>query len=145
VLTHPDIKIPKKGTIYSINEGNCAHWDEAVKKYVESKKFPGEGKKPYSLRYVGSMVADVHRTLLYGGIFMYPSDKNSPNGKLRVLYEVFPMSYIMERAGGKSSTGWSRILSSTPKKIHERMPIILGSPDDVDDVERFYQDCKKKD
>ena len=75
ILTHPDIRIPKKGKIYSINEGNSCHWEEPITKYVQNKKNPGEGKNPYSLRYVGSMVADVHRTLLYGGIFLYPSDK----------------------------------------------------------------------
>jgi len=109
-LTHPNIRIPSRGAIYSINEGNSLHWEDPVKEYVNSKKFPEEGGKVYSLRYVGSMVADVHRTLLYGGIFLYPADKKSPNGKLRVLYECFPMAFIMENAGGKSITGRGRIL-----------------------------------
>jgi len=144
VLTHPDIKIPKKGNIYSINEGNASVWDEPVTKYVHGKKFPKDGKKPYSLRYIGSMVADVHRTLLYGGIFLYPSDKNSPSGKLRVLYEVFPMGYIVEKAGGKASNGYGRVLEITPKKIHERSGIILGSSDEVDEVEQLYAEWKKE-
>lgn len=92
ILTHPNIRIPKKGKIYSCNEGNSTSWDSATRKYVEAKKNPSDGSKPYSLRYVGSMVADVHRTLLYGGLFMYPADKKSPNGKLRLLYECSPMA-----------------------------------------------------
>jgi len=144
ILTHPDIKIPKRGKIYSINEGNARHWDEPITKYIESKKFPPEGKSAYSLRYIGSMVADVHRTLLYGGIFLYPADKASPNGKLRVLYEVFPMAFICEKAGGKASNGYERVLGLTPKKIHERSGIILGSAEDVEDVEKLYAEYKKK-
>lgn len=95
ILTHPDIRIPKKGNYYSINEGNTLFWYPEIKEYVDKKKFP-ENKKPYSARYIGSMVADVHRTLLYGGIFLYPSDTKSTSGKLRVLYEVFPMAFILE-------------------------------------------------
>lgn len=131
ILTHPDIKIPKKGKIYSVNEGNAKNWDGPTSKYVESCKFPTDGSSPKSLRYIGSMVADVHRTLLYGGIFLYPADKKSPNGKLRVLYEVFPMSFLMEQAGGQAFTGKERALDLVPTKIHERAPIFLGSYDDV--------------
>lgn len=137
ILTHPDLKIPRKGNIYSINEGNSSHWDEAITQYIHSKKFPTQGSS-YSLRYVGSMVADVHRTILYGGIFLYPKDKKSPNGKLRILYEVFPMSYIVEKAGGKASTGTQRILDITAEHIHQRSACILGSPEDVEEVEAFY-------
>lgn len=140
ILTHPNIKIPKRGKIYSVNEGNAMYWDAACKAYFDSVKFPKEGKSPYSARYVGSMVSDVHRTLLYGGIFAYPADKKSPSGKLRVLYECFPMAYIMEQAGGKATTGRSRILDLQPTKIHERSPIFLGSMDDVEDLERFYRE-----
>mmetsp|Transcript_21006 Transcript_21006/g.18333 ORF Transcript_21006/g.18333 Transcript_21006/m.18333 type:complete len:340 (+) Transcript_21006:74-1093(+) len=143
ILTHPNIRIPKKGAIYSINEGNAQYWEEPITKYVHNKKFPEEGKKPYSLRYVGSMVADVHRTLLYGGIFLYPGDKKSPNGKLRVLYEVYPMGYIVEKAGGKASNGNKRLLDIEPKKIHERSGVIMGSPEDVDEVEKLHHDIKK--
>ncbi|KAK4726351.1 hypothetical protein R3W88_031268 [Solanum pinnatisectum] len=138
ILTHPDIKIPKKGKIYSVNEGNAKNWDGPTSKYVESCKFPKDGSSPKSLRYIGSMVADVHRTLLYGGIFLYPADKKSPNGKLRVLYEVFPMSFLMEQAGGQAFTGKERALDLVPTKIHERAPIFLGSYNDVEEIKRLY-------
>ncbi|CAA7400275.1 unnamed protein product [Spirodela intermedia] len=138
ILTHPNIKIPKKGSIYSVNEGNAKNWDEPTARYVERCKFPQDGSSPKSLRYVGSMVADVHRTLLYGGIFLYPADKKSPNGKLRVLYEVFPMSFLMEQAGGQAFTGKGRALELVPTKIHERSPIFLGSYDDVEEIKTLY-------
>lgn len=138
VLTHPDMKVPKKGNIYSINEGNYSIWDKATINYVNDKKNPKEGK-PYSLRYVGSMVADVHRTLIYGGVFMYPSDTKNKNGKLRVLYECFPMSFIIEHAGGMSTTGVNRVLDINPKKIHDRCSIILGSSDDVKEFEEYVK------
>lgn len=138
ILTHPDIKIPKKGKIYSVNEGNAKNWDEATTEYVNTAKFPKDGGTPKSLRYIGSMVADVHRTLLYGGIFLYPADKKSPNGKLRVLYEVFPMSFLVEQAGGQAFTGTQRALELIPKKIHDRSPIFLGSYDDVEEVKALY-------
>ncbi|KAL9234168.1 hypothetical protein vseg_009067 [Gypsophila vaccaria] len=138
ILTHPDIKIPKKGKIYSVNEGNAKNWDSPTAKYVEKCKFPTDSSPPKSLRYIGSMVADVHRTLLYGGIFMYPGDKKSPNGKLRVLYEVFPMSFLMEQAGGQAFTGKERALDLIPTKIHERSPVFLGSYDDVEDIKALY-------
>eukprot|EP00262_Sarcandra_glabra_P015583 TRINITY_DN4834_c0_g1_i1.p1 TRINITY_DN4834_c0_g1~~TRINITY_DN4834_c0_g1_i1.p1 ORF type:complete len:342 (+),score=56.51 TRINITY_DN4834_c0_g1_i1:302-1327(+) len=138
ILTHPDIKIPKKGKIYSVNEGNAKNWDEPTTKYVDKCKFPKDGSSPKSLRYIGSMVADVHRTLLYGGIFLYPGDKKSPNGKLRVLYEVFPMSFLMEQAGGQAFTGKQRALDLIPTKIHERSPIFLGSYDDVEEIKALY-------
>lgn len=92
----------------------------------------------YSARYIGSMVADVHRTMLYGGIFMYPGDTKNPNGKLRLLYEVFPMAFIVEQAGGKASTGRGRLLDIVPEDIHGKAPTILGSSDDVTDVENLY-------
>ncbi|KAJ8539406.1 hypothetical protein K7X08_013658 [Anisodus acutangulus] len=104
ILTHPDIKILKQGKIYSVNEGNAKNWDGPTSKY-----FPKDGSSPKSLRYIGSMVANVHRTLLYGGIFFYPADKKIPNGKLRVLYEAFPMSFLMEQAGGQAFTGKERV------------------------------------
>ncbi|XWS67615.1 hypothetical protein CRYUN_Cryun04dG0021000 [Craigia yunnanensis] len=138
ILTHPSIMIPKKGKIYSVNEGNAKNWDEPTTKFVEKCKFPTDGSPPKSLRYVGSMVADVHRTLLYGGIFLYPADKKSPNGKLRVLYEVFPMSYLMEQAGGQAFTGKQQALDLIPKRIHERSPVFLGSYDDVEEIKALY-------
>ncbi|KAL4565885.1 hypothetical protein LXL04_029991 [Taraxacum kok-saghyz] len=138
ILTHPDIKTPKKGKIYSVNEGNAKNWDGPTAKYVERCKYPTDGSPAKSLRYIGSMVADVHRTLLYGGIFLYPADKKSPDGKLRVLYEVFPMSFLMEQAGGQSFTGKERSLDLVPKKIHERSPIFMGSYDDVEEIKALY-------
>ncbi|KAF4372187.1 hypothetical protein F8388_001366 [Cannabis sativa] len=143
ILTHPNIKIPKRGKIYSVNEGNAKNWDGPTSKYVEKCKYPTDGSSPKSLRYIGSMVADVHRTLLYGGIFLYPGDKKSPNGKLRVLYEVFPMSFLMEQAGGQSFTGTQRSLNLVPKSIHERSPIFLGSYDDVEDIKALYAAAEK--
>jgi fructose-1,6-bisphosphatase I len=127
VLSHSNIKIGSK-KIYSINEGNASTFNAAVVEYLEKVK---SGK--YSARYVGSMVADVHRTLLYGGIFMYPG------GKLRVLYECFPMAFIMEQAGGKASTGSTRILDYQPTKLHERAPIFLGSKEQVEKIEELYK------
>ncbi|KAL6840110.1 hypothetical protein ACP4OV_029920 [Aristida adscensionis] len=144
ILTHPNIKIPKKGRIYSVNEGNAANWDEPTAKFVEKCKYPKDGSSPKSLRYIGSMVADIHRTLLYGGVFLYPADKKSPNGKLRVLYEVFPMSFLMEQAGGQSFTGKERALDLVPTNIHERSPIVLGSYDDVEEIKALYVEQAKK-
>lgn len=142
ILTHPQIKVPPRGKIYSVNEGNSVYWDQACAKYVEQVK---SGPNPYSARYVGSMVADVHRTLLYGGIFLYPADSKSKNGKLRILYECFPMSFIMEQAGGKSSTGTMRMLDVQPKDIHARSGIFLGSAQDIQDLEAMYIQFPKTD
>merc|ERR1711983_553942 len=130
VLTDPDMKVKPRGKIYSINEGYEEKWEPAVRVYVKSKK---QGK-PYGGRYIGSMVADVHRTLKYGGIFMYPSTADAPSGKLRVMYECMPMAYIMEQAGGLATTGEKPILDLVPKKLHERSPIFLGSKEDVEDI-----------
>lgn len=139
ILTHPDIRIPARGAIYSVNEGNSIYWDKGCTSYFASLKCPGDGKKPYSARYVGSMVADVHRTMLYGGIFAYPSDSRAASGKLRLLYECFPMALICENAGGRASTGSQRILDVVPTSLHQRSPIILGSTEDVKEFERFYR------
>ncbi|XP_069679965.1 fructose-1,6-bisphosphatase 1 isoform X1 [Periplaneta americana] len=133
VLTDINIKVPQRGNILSINEGYSHMWDEVITEYVSSKKDPKKGK-PYGARYVGSMVADVHRTLKYGGIFMYPATAASPKGKLRLLYECFPMAYILTQAGGLASNGTIPILDIVPDNIHQRSPIFLGSRDDVEDV-----------
>ncbi|KAF4525538.1 hypothetical protein B566_EDAN015846 [Ephemera danica] len=119
--------------IYSINEGYQHLWDPSVAEYVANKKDPKKGK-PYGARYVGSMVADVHRTLKYGGIFMYPATKDSPKGKLRLMYECNPMAYIITHAGGLATNGSQDILDIKPEGIHQRAPIFLGSKDDVEDV-----------
>ncbi|KAK6631458.1 Fructose-1,6-bisphosphatase [Polyplax serrata] len=133
VLTEPSMKIPSRGKIYSINEGYSQTWSDSIREYVKEKKKPKTGK-PYGLRYVGSMVADVHRTLKYGGIFMYPATTDAPNGKLRLLYECNPMAFIITQAGGLASDGCNDILDIQPKKIHQRSPIYLGSAEDVEDV-----------
>lgn len=133
------IKIPTRGKIYSFNEGNSLYFHPPVMKYLNSIKFPQSGKSPYSARYIGSMVADVHRTLLYGGIFGYPDDKKSKKGKLRLLYEAFPMAFLTEQAGGVATTGTQRILDIMPKGIHERCPVFLGSKEDVQDLIKFYE------
>ncbi|KAI6167008.1 fructose-1,6-bisphosphatase class 1/Sedoheputulose-1,7-bisphosphatase [Pisolithus thermaeus] len=131
------IKIPPRGKIYSFNEGNSMYFHPPVTAYLKSIKYPKTGS-PYSARYIGSMVADVHRTLLYGGIFGYPDDKKSKSGKLRMLYEAFPMAFLTEQAGGLATTGTKRILDLVPKSIHERCPVFLGSRDDVQDLIKFY-------
>lgn len=140
ILTHPNIKIPPRGKIYSFNEGNSMYFFPPVTNYLKSIKYPAPPKLPYSARYIGSMVADVHRTLLYGGIFGYPSDRKSKTGKLRLLYEAFPMAFLTEQAGGVATTGKQRILDIEPKSIHERCPVFLGSRDDVQDVLKFFKE-----
>lgn len=142
LLTERNIRIKPRGKIYSLNEGYEALWDESTKEYIKSKKYPKTGKA-YGARYIGSMVADVHRTLLYGGIFMYPATSDNPKGKLRLLYECNPMAYIVEQAGGMATTGEQRILDIVPTQIHERAPVYMGSKDDVQDVIDIYKKNKK--
>lgn len=143
ILTCPDIKLPDIcKTIYSINDGNYVTWDKQMQQAIDNFKFNG---KPYTSRYVGSMVADIHRTLLYGGIYLYPADVAKGNGKLRVLYECFPMAVIMEQAGGSASTGLfkgkiTRVLDLVPSSIHEKCPIIIGCNRDVDMVMGYYKE-----
>ncbi|KAK1377471.1 Fructose-bisphosphatase [Heracleum sosnowskyi] len=112
-------------------------WDDKLKKYIDDLKDPGPTGKPYSARYIGSLVGDFHRTLLYGGIYGYPRDTKSKNGKLRLLYECAPMSYLAEQAGGKGSDGHSRVLDIMPTEIHQRVPLYIGSPDEVDKLEKY--------
>jgi fructose-1,6-bisphosphatase I len=125
--------------IYSINEGYARNWDKATTEYVHSKKFPEGKEKPFANRYVGSMVADVHRTLLYGGVFMYPATKEAKDGKIRLLYESIPMSYVVERAGGASSNGQASILKIQPKEIHQRSPVFLGYKEEIEKIEKLYE------
>merc|ERR1711939_910680 len=136
ILTHPNMKMPKSRAIYSVNEGNSLYWEEPTKAYFNSLKYPTqEGGKPYSARYIGSMVADAYRTLLYGGIFAYPADKKSPKGKLRILYECAPMAMVMENAGGKAvDSNMHRMLAVKPTNIHDRSGIFMGSPEEMDKV-----------
>lgn len=139
VLSHPNIKIPEESKIYSFNEANLPQWDAPMRETVEKWRV-GEGKSgnTFSSRYIGSMVGDVHRTLLYGGVFGYPSDKKNVNGKLRLLYEGAPMSYLMEQAGGLSTTGTKRVMEIAPEHVHQRVPIIMGSKNDVQEVMDAY-------
>src|SRR5262245_644697 len=142
-LTHPDIRVPKKGKIYGINEGNISTWHSGQRAFVEYLRASDAASgRPYSLRYSGAMVADVHRTLLDGGIFMYPADMRdpaTPKSKLRLLYEVAPMSMLAEQAGGKASTGTERVLDIKATDYHQRASILVGSPDDVTLAEDFYR------
>lgn len=138
ILTEKDMRIKPRGKIYSLNEGYEQYWDEPTKAYVKSKKFPENGK-PYGARYIGSMVADVHRTICYGGIFMYPATTQSPKGKLRLLYECNPMAFVVEQAGGMATNGHMRILDIVPTSIHQRTPIFLGSKEDVQEIIDLYK------
>ncbi len=142
LLSHPNIRIPERGKVYSVNEGNSAFWDDPTKRIVDHFKGSDNARgKPYSARYVGSMVADFHRTLLYGGIFMYPPDyrmPGAPQGKLRLLCEASPLSFVAEQAGGASSTGTKRVLEIQPDFLHQRVPLFIGSKLDVQDAIGFY-------
>ncbi len=141
ILSHPNIRTPKKGKIYSINEGNYLYWHPGLKKYIKYLQEEDKAsERPYSSRYIGSMVADIHRNLLYGGIFMYPADSRSPNGKLRLMYECNPMAFIVEQAGGRASNGKQRLLEVTPTSLHQRTPIFIGSEEDVLLVEKFMRE-----
>eukprot|EP00285_Hemiselmis_virescens_P004031 CAMPEP_0173414448 /NCGR_PEP_ID=MMETSP1356-20130122/84333_1 /TAXON_ID=77927 ORGANISM="Hemiselmis virescens, Strain PCC157" /NCGR_SAMPLE_ID=MMETSP1356 /ASSEMBLY_ACC=CAM_ASM_000847 /LENGTH=462 /DNA_ID=CAMNT_0014376631 /DNA_START=86 /DNA_END=1474 /DNA_ORIENTATION=- len=139
VLTHPNIQVPKRGKIYSFNEANRWLWDVPLQEYITSLQTgENEAKVQYSARYIGSMVGDVHRTLLYGGIFGYPSDTKNVDGKLRLLYEAAPMALLMEQAGGMALTGKTRILDLPPQSVHQRVPFLAGSVDDVLEMKSYY-------
>lgn len=141
LLSHENIKTPKTANIYSLNEGNYKYWHKGLKKYIKYVQDADDRRgKPYTSRYIGSMVADIHRNLLYGGIFIYPADRRSPNGKLRLLYECNPMAFIVEQAGGRAINGKKRILDIEPKSLHQRVPIYIGSESAVDMVEKFLAD-----
>jgi fructose-1,6-bisphosphatase I len=160
ILTHPDMKVPKMCTIYSVNKGNSLYWDDRTKNYFNSLRFPGgEGGKPYSARYIRSMVTDTYRTLLYGGIFAYPADKKTPKGKLRIWYECSSMAMVFEK--GKSilfssreaisnvttagvttqalNSKMQRMMEVVPEHIHDILGIFMGSHDEMDKVSDFGQ------
>lgn len=139
LLSHPDIRIPEQGSIFSVNEGYSRYWDKAAREAVDwfHTTESGDGK-PYSARYVGALVADFHRTLLRGGIYMYPPDRRKPEGKLRLMCEANPLAFLVEQAGGKASDGRMRIMDKVPSRLHERTPLFIGSSSDVDAVERIY-------
>ena len=144
LLSHPGMKIAgKKGGIYSINEGNYLYWDKNTQAYVDFLKKKGDApKRPYKARYIGSLVADFHRTLIYGGVFLYPmdyKDPQNPKGKLRLLYEAAPLAFVARQAGGYASTGYQPILDIVPEKLHQRVPLIIGAREDVELAERFIR------
>jgi fructose-1,6-bisphosphatase I len=139
LLSHPNIRFPTPGKrIYSANEGNYVNWSPGQRAFIDHLKgLDGSNTKPFSSRYIGSLVADFHRTLLYGGIFMYPADRKNPEGKLRLLYEAAPLSYIAEQAGGRGSTGTQDINTVVPSALHQRVPLYLGSKEWVDLAEQY--------
>ena len=140
-LSHHDLKVPRRGDTYSINEGNAARWTDGVTAWNKHlKAVDAESGRPYGHRYVGTLVADAHRTLLRGGVFAYPSDTKNRGGKLRLLYEANPMAMIFEAAGGRASDGKQDILDIVPSELHARTPLILGSADDVTTFEEFVKD-----
>jgi fructose-1,6-bisphosphatase I len=140
LLSHENIRIPQRGSTYSINEGRRLEWNAPTKGYIDyvQQKDKATGR-PYGARYVGSLVADYHRTLLKGGIFLYPADPKNTNGKLRLMYEANPMALITEQAGGKASNGTQRILDVLPTSLHQRIPLLIGSAEDVSLAESFYR------
>ncbi|TKB95390.1 MAG: class 1 fructose-bisphosphatase [Nitrospira sp.] len=140
LLSHEQIHIPDRGKVYAVNEGNYHQWPEGTKKYFDYLKMKDSATgRPYSGRYSGCLVADVHRVLLGGGIYLYPGELNKPEGKLRLLYEGNPLAWVVEQAGGKASTGTTRILDVEAKQLHQRVPLVIGSANDVRDAEEFIQ------
>lgn len=139
-LSHPDIKCPENGKMYSVNHGNYYGYSEQVKNYIEvcQRKNKTNGG-PYTQRYIGSMVSDVHRNLIRGGIFLYPGTKEKPNGKLRLLYECNPLAYILEVAGGKATDGKQRILEKVPTELHQRTPFFIGSKKMMEELEEYLR------
>lgn len=137
-LSHPDIKCPPAGKLYSVNHGNFYKYDEGVKQYITAcQKKDASNGGPYTQRYIASMVADVHRNLIKGGIFMYPGTTDRPDGKLRLLYECNPFAFIMEVAGGKATDGKQRILDIVPQKLHQRTPFFVGSIEMMQEMETY--------
>jgi fructose-1,6-bisphosphatase I len=146
LLSHENIRVPSRGKTYSINEGNYPIWLPPVRAFVDylKQKDPDTGR-PYSSRYVGALVADFHRTLLQGGIFLYPEDARNPKGKLRLLYEAVPLAFVMEQAGGRASTGSERIMEIRPVDLHQKTPLVIGSSKEVALAEDFFCGRKKLD
>lgn len=138
-LSHPNMKFPENGNIYSVNEGNYIHFPQGVKNYIKYCQLEEEDR-PYTSRYIGSLVSDFHRNMIKGGIYIYPSTSKDPNGKLRLLYECNPMAFIAEQSGGKASDGFQRILDIKPTELHQRVPFICGSKMMVEKAETFMQE-----
>ena len=141
ILSHPNMKMPESGRIYSVNEGNINICEPGIKNYIETycqHTLPG-AKRPYSGRYIGSLVADFHRNLIKGGIYIYPDTTTDPEGKLRLLYECNPLAYIAEQAGGLATTGRRRVMDIKPDRLHQRIPFIIGSKKMVEQVMSFLK------
>jgi fructose-1,6-bisphosphatase I len=136
LLSHKNLQIPQRGNIYSANEGNYNLWDDKLKLYIDHIKNQ-DGN--YSLRYIGSLVADFHRTLMYGGIFIYPGDKKNPNGKLRLQYELNPLAFLIDQAGGCATTGKENIKDIIPTKIHQKSPVYIGSKENINELKTFLE------
>jgi fructose-1,6-bisphosphatase I len=144
ILSKPRVMIPETSKIYSFNEANSDMWDEPMRNTIKAwRQGKGKSGEQFSSRYIGSMVGDVHRTILYGGVFGYPGDTRNPNGKLRLLYQGAPMSFIIEQAGGVSTTGTQRVMEITPEDLQQRVPIITGSKNDVEEVIDAYANWKQ--
>lgn len=135
-LSHPNMEFPKDGKIYSVNEGNYIHFPQGVKNYIKYCQME-EGDRPYTSRYIGSLVSDFHRNMIKGGIYLYPKSSQNEAGKLRLLYECNPMAFIAEQAGGKASDGFTRILDIEPTELHQRVPFFCGSKNMVEKAEEF--------
>lgn len=140
LLSHKAISMPARGKVYAANEGNYHKWSGGMQKYIDQLKIKDKATgRPYSGRYSACLVADVHRILLGGGIYLYPGELDKPEGKLRLLYEANPLGWVVEQAGGRASTGTMRILEVEAKQLHQRVPLIIGSAEDVLDAERYIQ------
>lgn len=137
-LSHPNMQFPEDGQIYSVNEGNYIHFPQGVKNYIKYCQ-KEEGNRPYTSRYIGSLVSDFHRNMIKGGIYLYPSNSKNPNGKLRLLYECNPMAFLAEQANGKASDGFTRILDIKPTELHQRVPFFCGSKNMVEKAEEFMK------
>lgn len=140
-LSHPNMKYSKDGKIYSVNEGNYIHFPQGVKDYIKYCQME-EGDRPYTSRYIGSLVSDFHRNMIKGGVYIYPTSSKAPNGKLRLLYECNPMAFIAEQAGGKASDGYGRIMEIQPTELHQRVPFFCGSENMVLKAEEFMAKYK---
>jgi len=146
VLTHDKLTIPNRGNVYSCNEANSEGWDDHWKAYLKNLKLgQGETQQRYALRYVGSMVGDIHRTLLYGGVFAYPSDRlHKPQGNLQLLYKSAPLAFVMHHAGGKAmDESGNNLLDKCPQRIHQKSPCFMGSPDDMDELKNYLSALEK--
>jgi fructose-1,6-bisphosphatase I len=139
-LSHPDMQFPVDGKIYSVNEGNYAQFPQGVKNYIKYCQ-EEEGDRPYTSRYIGSLVSDFHRNMIKGGVYMYPKSSKNPQGKLRLLYECNPMAFLAEQANGKASDGYTRIMEIDPTELHQRVPFLCGSKNMVEKAEEFMQNA----